>query len=318
MLDFIQEVIDLSDKIDDRRRFHEAAKPWLLKMGTPEYIHKVFEMNLMDNGFLQRKWSTYETPFLYLFENNHFYLKYHVFLTVKSMDVEKTTNIIHHHNNYLLSSLAAFGSGYYTIHYDKKIVSNPDGTHSLKRTRDFNHLPGEISFVDSYEPHVVFNPSELSATTVLWSPDKKQITDNLRNHPLVKPFKKLLIRIIHFFGASRQLGVAEENVCQYYLENGKYYAVKETEIFESFKAEMGPEVDDYYINALALFMQKTNYKNTSFLNQMIKKETTPETWKKYLTQLANGEPINEVYGRETLYIPNGEMRKEDLLRAPSI
>ncbi len=167
----------LSNDFDDRRQFHEQAKSLLSEMSKPEFIAYIFEKNLKDEKYLKRAWSTYEIPFLYIDETNQFYTKFHVFPPIKSRDTEKAANIVHHHNNYLLTSLTVQGPGYHTMHFSKEVEELEGDKVKLTLTKDFFHDNMEFSLVDSYEPHIVFNMNKLTTTLVLWSPDQKHMTD---------------------------------------------------------------------------------------------------------------------------------------------
>lgn len=308
----IDNVRKLSEECEDRREFHEKSKPYLEKMAEPEFIHWMFEQNLNDPGYLQREWTTYEIPFLYIFENDHFYIKYHVFPPVESKETFKAANIIHHHNNYLLTSYTAQGPGYHTMHFDKHIEELGENKVRVKLTQDFFHDNKEFSFIDSYEPHLVFNMDDLTTTIVLWSPDKKHMTDGLRNNPLIKPFKKPLIKMIHMLGMARQIGVADKDVSQWYVLNGESFSIREEDYFGMYKEKSGPEVNDFYTQAVCLFVQRSGYNNKSFLEKMISQESTPVHFKKWLGYLLEEKSIPDVYGKEEINIPGGRMTMDDV------
>lgn len=311
----VSEIIGLSDAFSDRMEFHKKSHPIMRKMGEIDFLSEVFETNLKDEGYLKRKWSNYEIPFLYVYENNHFYIKYHIFPPVKSGDTEKAANIIHHHNNYLLSSFTLFGPGYHTCHFGKEINETADGKVDMSLTKDFFHGHGEINIVESWEPHIVFNMADTTTTLVLWSLDKKLPTDGLRNHPLVKPFKKVIIAIIHALGLDKKVGVAPKGVKQYYVEDGKVLSITEEDYFATYKEQLGDEVSKNYVQAVCHFVQRMGYKNDAFVEQMLTKSDLPMAWKTWLPYLLTGESIPPLYGKEEINIPKKEIRLNDLRKA---
>lgn len=311
----VKDIRLLSEKLDDRLAFHFQSHSMMKKMGELEFVSTVFETNLKDEGFLHREWSNYEIPFLYIYENNHFYLKFHIFPPVKSKDTEKAANIIHHHNNYHLSSYALFGPGYHTFHFDKQIVDHKDGTATLKVTKDFFHKHGEVNVVESWEPHIVFNMDDMTTTLVLWSPDKKHATDGLRNHPLVKPFKKLLLKVIYALGLDKKVGVAPEGVKQYYVQDGKTYGMLEADYFGMYKEQKNREISMNYVQAICHFVQRMGYKNDAFLTEILSRTDLPESYKKWLPMIRSGEAIPPLYGKEEINIPKKEIRIEDIRAA---
>lgn len=311
----VKAVIELSDSMDDRFGFHKKSHHSLREMGSIEFVSLVFETNLMDDGFLKRNWTTYEIPFLYIYENNNFYVKYHIFPPVASGDTEKAANIIHHHNNYLLSSYTMFGPGYHTLHFDKTIVDNPDGTANLKLTKDFFHGTNEISVVESWEPHIVFNMSDTTTTIVLWSPDKKLVTDGLRNHPLVKPFKRIILSVIYLFGLDKVVGVAPKGVKQYYVEDGRVIGITEDDYFGVYKEKSGDAISTDYIQAICHFVQRMGYRNDSFIYKMLDRPDLPAGYKKWLPMLLDGTDIPPLYGKEEINIPKKELRLTEVRTA---
>ena len=308
----VSEIKRLSNEHSSRLEFHKAAHPILKKMADPQFIQFVFESNLNDKGYLQRSWSTYEIPFLYIDETDHYYLKFHVFPPVASRDTEKAANIIHHHNNYLLTSLTVQGPGYHTMHFDKRIEEVEGDEVKLKITKDFFHANMEFSLVDSYEPHIVFNMDKLTTTLVLWSPDQKHITDGLRNNPIIKPFKKHLVKIINSLGLNREIGVADAKVYQWYVQNGKAHRILEEDYFGMYKAVKGKEIDLFFTQAVALFVQQSGYQNKEFLERKLADLSTPSHWKHWLTFMLEGRRIPEVFGKEEINVPNKRITRQDV------
>jgi hypothetical protein len=312
-----KEIRSLSELESDRRQFHANAHPLLRELGKPEQIHEIFERNLIDSGYLHRQWSTYEIPFLFIDETDHFYLKFHVFPPVASRDKEKAANIIHHHNNYLLTSLTVQGPGYHTLHFDPELGKQNQSQLTARITKDFFHGSNEFSFVDSYEPHLVFNMDALTTTLVLWSPDRKLPTDSLRNNRVIKPFKKPVLKVVKALGLSRQIGVADKKVYQWYVENGKIIQILEEDYFGMYKAVTGPEVDDFYTQAVCKFVQQSGYTNKEFLRPLIDKQNTPKHWQKWLSYLIEDKEIPEVFGKEEFNIPSKRMMLEDVRKTCS-
>ena len=145
--------------------------------------------------------------FLYVYENDDFYIKVHLFVPLKSYQPGIVASAIHHHNNYLLSSYAAFGSGYESMLFEKDLTINPNTKETtLKIRKHFTQQEFPLSLVDSWEPHVVINPTSLSATLVLWSPDKKRATDSLRSNPLLKGAEDAVTQAYLPFGYGQEGG----------------------------------------------------------------------------------------------------------------
>ncbi len=314
---YVKQIIRLNSEINDRHEFHKRSAPILVKMGKDKYFwDEVFRHNLNDKGFLQREWTMYEIPFFYVYENDDFYIKVHLFVPLKDYKPKIAASAIHHHNNYLLSTFAAFGSGYETMLFEKEIEINPDSKETKLRIRkQFTQEAEPIHLVDSWEPHVVINPTSLSATVVLWSPDKKRTTDSLRSNPVLKAFKTPLRKLIYALGMDKQIGIAAKETYQFYVKENKFYAVLEDEFFAPTRAQSGPEVDDYSIQTVFAFMQRKGFDDKEFLKTLKQCTDVPKYYHKWIDMILNGQPIPDTFAKEQINIPGGKMTVEDILKA---
>jgi len=287
----------------------------LPEMGQDEnFWNEVFKMNLSDKGFLNRKWTMYEIPFLYVYECDDFHIKVHLFVPLKSGALNITASAIHHHNNYLLTTYAAFGSGYETMLFEKDLQVNPQTKETkLKVRKHFKQKAEPVHLIDAWEPHVVVNPASLSATLHIWSPDKKRTTDGLRSNPILKALKSPLRKMIYTLGLDKKVGIAAQNTYQFYTRNNRFYAVLEDEFFAPTRAQAGEEVDDYSVQTLFAFIQRMGFKDSEFLKQVKQSPDTPRYFHKWIDKMINGEEIKDTYAKESINIPGGIMTIEDIL-----
>lgn len=314
---FVRKIIQLNDEIADRKEFHKQSANLLPQMAKdPNFWSEVFKQNLTDKGFLSRKWSMYEIPFFYVYECDDFYLKIHLFVPLKSKAANVAASAIHHHNNYLLTSHAAFGSGYESMLFEKNVeIDSQSKETKLKIRRRFHQKDEPVHLVDSWEPHVVINPSSLSATLVLWSPDKKRKTDTLRSNPILKAIKIPLRKVIYTLGLDKKIGIAAQRTYQFYTQNNKFYAVLEDDFFAPTRAQTGPEVDDYSVQTLFAFMQRMGFRDLSFFSKIKLSVDTPKYYHKWIDSIVNEEEIEDTYAKEVINIPDGIMTIENILEA---
>jgi len=313
----VQKIIKLNEEIADRREFHKLSMNILMEAGKDkEFWKELFKHNLRDKGYLQRKWTMYEIPFFYVFENDDFYMKVHLFVPLKNYIPDIAASAIHHHNNYLLTTFAAFGSGYETMLFEKEIQVDPATKISRLKIRErFTQQERPVHLVDAWEPHVVVNPTSLSATLNLWSPDKKRVTDNLRSNPILKAFKKPLRKLIYGLGLDKNLGIAAKDTFQFYTQNNVFKAVPEDEFFEPTRNQAGPEVDDYSIQTVFAFMQRMGFDDREFLQSLLKSKDVPDYYHKWINMLLNNEPIPDTFAKESINIPGGIMKVSDIVSA---
>jgi hypothetical protein len=313
----IKKLLKLEHETPDRTEFHELVKPLLLELGSnKDFLKEVVKRNFSDDGFLKQEWSGYNIPFLYVYETEHFVLKLHLFPPDKEKRDNLAAHCIHHHNNYMLTTNAFFGSGYETILFEKNPqVKNDSLEVDMKITRHFHQKDQNPHTVDSWEPHVVFIPQALSSTLLIWTPDKKRTTDNFRQNPLLKAVKKPLRWFIHRLGLTKQIGIAAEKTYQFYPNpNGKgYKGIEESEYFAPTKAEKGPNVDAYSAQMIFAFIQRADLFDEAFFKEQ--KNNIPKYYHPFINMIANGETILDVYHRTEINVPQKTYYREDVLKA---
>lgn len=255
----VSNIIELSKKIDNSYLFHNESYATIKFMSDLEFISKVFEANLIEDDFLLKKWADYEIPHLKIYQDNIIDLKYHIFSPCSSGKKENGSYLIHHHGNNILSSFVFFGSGYRSIHFEKKIFKNQDDTFNLKVDKIISHMNGNFNIVPSWVPHLVSNVESTSATIVLWSVDNVPVTLSSSTNE---------IRMNYFF------------------EKGKFYGINEEEFIYEIKKISDFEIEsEKHIQAICYFMQQMCYSNNVFLNNIINNHITPKSWVKYLKLL---------------------------------
>lgn len=313
---YVKKIVQLNSENNDRYDFHKKAGEIMKVMSQDKvFWAEVFKGNLTDKGYLKRRWTMYEIPFFYIYENDDFVLKVHLFMPLESRRPDVAASAIHHHNNYLLTTLAAFGPGYETMLFEKNPSVNPATKEtSLKISKQFTQQEFILHMVDAWEPHVVINPISLSATIVLWTPDEKRKTDALRSNPVLKFFKIPLLKIIYLLNLDKKLGIAAKETYQFYAHKDKFYAVLEDEFFAPTRAQDGPEVDDYSIQTVYGFMQKIGFDDKDFFKFLKSSPDLPHYYQKWNDMIINGQIIPETYAKEKINIPDGIMLKEDILR----
>ncbi|WP_317898623.1 hypothetical protein [Aurantibacillus circumpalustris] len=314
---YVQKVIDLNSSIQDRYEFHKRASEFIVQMGKDKtFWFDLFKQNLSDKGYLQRKWTMYEIPFFYVYENDDFYIKVHLFVPLKTYEPHVVASAIHHHNNYLLTSYAAYGSGYEALIFEKDFNTDPNTKKTDLRVREhFTQAERPMHMVDAWEPHAVVNPISLSATLVLWSPDKKRATDALRSNPLLKMIKVPLRKLIYILGLDKKIGIAAKDTYQYFVKENNFYGIPEDDFFAPTRAQAGPEVDDYSIQTVFAFMQRMGFDDKEFLKSMLASKDVPTYYQKWIKMLLNNETIKDTFAKEIINVPGGRMMVNDVLRA---
>ena len=312
---YIKELLKLNSDCADRKAFHDACVPLLKKMGDDKsFVNLIIQRNFEDEGYLNQKWSLYNIPFFFVYENQDFNLKVHLFVPLESKKSEIAASCIHHHNNYMLSTYAMHGSGYESYLFDKKLnIHEDDLSVDLKIAKHFHQKDWPVSFVDAWEPHLVFNPTLLSATLILWSPDKRRATDNLKHNPILKMIKKPLRSIATALGFAKSLGIASQKTYQFYPEGKRIKAILEDDYFEPTRQAMGPDIDTYSIQTVFRYIQEGTYLDKDYLSK--KRSDLPAYYQPFIDMYLKGEEIPETFAKAKINIPQGAFNKDEVLAA---
>lgn len=313
----LKKIIELNNSVIDRHNLHKMVGPILQELGSDKlFWEEIIKQNLSDANFLNRRWTMYEIPFFYGYECDDFYMKVHIFPSLESKQTNILASAIHHHNNYLLTTYAAFGSGYETFLFEKNPITNEVTKEAnLKITDHFKQKDRRVHLIDAWEPHAVVNPESFSATLVFWSPDKKRTTDKLRSNPILKYFKTPLRKLIYMFGLDRSVGIAANKTYQWYTQNNKFIGVLEDDFFAPTRAMAGKEVDDYSAQSIFYFIQNIGFNDFEFIKSLKSNPDVPRYYHKWIDMFLNHEPIPETYAKAEINVPNKTITIEDVLQA---
>lgn len=313
----IVEILKLHEAFPDRNEFHLKVGNVLKKMASDkDFMREVVKRNFDDAGFLKQKWSGYNIPFLYIFENDFLNIKVHLFPPLESKKEHIAAHCIHHHNNYLLTTYAFFGTGYETILFDKKITDAGEKDQvKIEISENFKQTERNPHTVDSWQPHIVFAPQDLSATLLIWTPDKVRSTDTLRNVSFIKAFKTPLRKLIQTLGLESTFGIAEAATYQWYVKDKKFYRIQEEAYFSKTKAEIGPEIDDYSSQMIFAFLQRAELFDADYFAHRMKDPSFPKYYSKHIKEIIAENAIADVYHREEINIPNKGYTKADIIAA---
>ena len=314
---YIESIRQLNLQINDRLAFHKAVEPILIEMGKDNvFLSLVAETNFYDKSFLQQKWSLYNIPCLYVYEDEDMYLKIHFFPSMQQYKSGTAAHCIHHHNNYILTTAAIFGSGYETMLFDKHIKMDETTLETkLAVSKHFTQAQAQVHTIDAWEPHIVYQPQSFSATLQLWSPDKKRATDKLRHLGLIKAIKMPLRRLIYWLKLENQLGISAQKTYQFYPEGNHFKAIEEDIYFEPTRKATGKEVEYYSMQTICYFLQERQLLSKSFISKLISSNQIPSHYLPLFNALLNEENIEQTYCKASINIPQGNYTLNDVLAA---
>ncbi|MES2836984.1 MAG: hypothetical protein V4667_05640 [Bacteroidota bacterium] len=317
---WVSEIINISNQVENRLDFHHKAGTILPQMQNDKgFWEEVIKRNFTDEGYLNRNWTLYDIPFFYIYENEDFYLKVHIFPPAKNYNDFEVAHCIHHHNNYIITTLAAFGSGYRTFLFEKEIDINPVTKETkLKIKEHFSQQERPVHTVDAWQPHVVINPISLSATINLWSPDKKRATDKFRSNPILKALKSPLRKIIYALKLDKSVGISAKETHQFYIKDKKFWAILEDDYFAPTRNAKGDNAAEYCLQSVFCFVQRVGFSDMQFLEQMKTNKSVPKSYHKWIDMILKGEQIPDTFAKEEINTLIPKTYLKDIIEANNL
>ena len=231
-------LIDLSESIirkKDRYEAHDKIKKIVENLCLDlEFIHESLR------GFLSEPKNLYNADYLTipLFNSGDIIIQINLFCPIRDRAVDITQDNIHHHGWRLLTTGVITGDGYETINFTRnshQIRSN--GIVNLEIDEIYRHSKGDVRFIDSFTPHVVFHNEALSSTLAVWSADQIIPSQNIKR--LFRHFPKIRqwgANILHHLNLNGVLGLNQLKGLYYHPENGR---IVETQNYKDVLKEFG-------------------------------------------------------------------------------
>lgn len=302
----IQKLVDLFDKKHPREA-HAAATMIMHEMAIDRsFMIEMVKQNLLDPSFLRRT-RHYPTLSMKIFENANFNLVANLWPVLPEGARTRSHQSLHHHGKLLLTTAAAFGPGYETIIFDSDFETNPrTGETRMAVDQIAHHRFGEVDFVDSYQPHIVFYPNDFSMTYALWSKDRKSSVDALKKVEWVRRLKTPLMKVIQSMGLSE---IANLNVLEYfdfYPDNGKLYVLK-----DRFSYENG--TNENFIQNIFWILQKISFEDANFIRDLLSNNAITKSAQPFIKKFLENEEILPKFEPSHLFVPRVTQFKEDVL-----
>jgi hypothetical protein len=140
----------------------------------------------------------------------------------KETDVSYST--MHHHDDYLLSTINAKGAGYNSIIWKKGYkIDHETKDVEIEVDKYVPHSPMKIEFIDSHTAHTLFYPKAMTMTYALWSNSHPTTSINkARTNPFIQKNKALIKKLLRTVNmAPTAIGVNQYREDYFNPENGK-------------------------------------------------------------------------------------------------
>lgn len=296
----------------DRYDAHKAAAPVLLAMAKDRSVlHEILKQNLGQPDCLRRKRHHPIIGFT-VEENPVFTLMASCFPPLPDRSTDVSHQTIHHHGDLLLTSAAAFGSGYESILF--KTGWQIDQASRLTRMdvdKRYTHHLHNVEFIDAYVPHIVFFPPGLSITYALWSNRQKNTLDSLRKSKLLQQFKGPVIAVAKRLGLTRSLGINAIEYFDFFVQDAKVFALRER-LFG-----YGGGTNENFLQNVANILQEVGFDDDAFLRQLKTRlhASGEERAVFWLDRVLQKQNVSDAFEPSHLNIDKVNMRKQDVLAA---
>jgi hypothetical protein len=204
----------------DRYEAHDKAKPTIEQLCLDrEFLHEALRGLLSDPKHLHDA-DYLRIPLLY---SGDIIISINLFCPIRDGGKNITLDNIHHHGWRLLTTGVMSGDGYETINFTRNSHESRVGSSvKLKIEEIYRHVAGEVRFIDSEKPHVVFHNQSLCSTLAVWSADRVIASQGIKRHFKNFPMlQKWAVKATHATGLNHAFGLNQLSGLYYHPENGK-------------------------------------------------------------------------------------------------
>jgi hypothetical protein len=203
---------------------HLKCYPILHQMAADDdVIFEVFRRTMEKPKFFEKKHCTPDFQVTLLDAPECF-----LFVNFFGPNQDKRTDIsystMHHHDDYLLSTLNAKGAGYKSMIFKQGYEINRDTNEAkIDLEKYVRHTLGHIEFINCHTAHTIFYPESMTMTYGLWStfyPTPQ--ASKIKSSPFIQKNKELIKKAINIFRVNtKSIGVAQYREDYFCPENGK-------------------------------------------------------------------------------------------------
>lgn len=298
--EYIGEIAKIFKTTDNKYEAHLKSYPTLYKMAEEdEVIFEAVRRNMVKPNFFDKKLCTPDFHF-FLAEHPEFSLHTFFFGPNKEKKTDISYSTMHHHDDFLLSTINAKGPGYTSLIFKPGYdIDRENQEAKIELEKFVLHAPNHIEFIQSHTAHTVFYPEATTMTYGLWStfyPTSR--LSKLKNTEFVKKNRQLIRNTIDSFKIKvRNLGIPQYREDYFYPENGKLK-------FLSGQV-LPPQGEHFTQNFFHIVKEFIKFDDSSFLKDVyskLKKEDNPDSLP-WIERVIENESIARNYDSYDMYVP---------------
>ena len=295
----LQTIVNNFLSTENKYEAHLKSYPILHRLSEDdEVIQEVIRRNI-DNDVAFTKSNCTPDFQLTLIDTPHCFL----FVNFFGPNAEKRTDIsystMHHHDDYLLSTINAKGKGYTSLIFKQGYEIDRDNmTAKIELEKFALHAPRHIEFIDNHTAHAIFYPESTTMTYGLWSTYHNTTrTSRLRDNPIIQKNKDLVKRLISKLKVNpKDIGVQQYREDYFYPEDGTLHFLP-----GQVQPENGAHFTQNYFNIAQQFLE---FDDKSFLKQYYSKKKEQLTDKMlWVEKMIENETIDRNYDGYEMYMP---------------
>ena len=223
----LDKIVDTIVKVfverENKYEAHLKCYPILHRMAEDdEIIFEVFRRNLENGSVFQKSNCTPDFQLTLINRPECF-----LFVNFFGPNAEKRTDItystMHHHDDYLLSTINAKGEGYSSLIFQQGYEIDKENMKAkLGLEKYVIHKPRHIEFIDCHTAHAIFYPKSTTMTYGLWSTHyPTSQTTKIKENKIIKKNKALIKKALKIFNANpKSVGVQQYREDYFYPEDG--------------------------------------------------------------------------------------------------
>ncbi len=307
----LEEIIKTFKTTTNKYEAHLKCYPILNRMASnDEVIFEVMKRNIVKPKFFETKRCTPDFQ-LTLIDETECFMFVNFFGPNKEKRTDYSYSTMHHHDDFLLSTINAKGAGYTSMIFKQGYEIDKDKMEAKVDLEKYvPHSPGKIEFIDCHTAHTIFYPETTTMTYGLWSTHyPTSVATKFKKHPIVQKNKQLIKNVLDKLEFNiKKIGVAQYREDYFYPENGK---------LKFLSGQILPKNGEHFVqNFFNVAQEFLNFPDTTFLKELYSKlkGTDNPNCIHFIEKFIENERINRNYDTYNMYsekrnVPIEEYRK---------
>lgn len=275
------------------------AHAFLYRMSNDdEVLFEILRRQLVKPGFFQQ--LTVTPDFLIsLIDIPECSLTLSFFGPLPDHKTEYTYSTLHHHDDFILSTISVKGPGYTSLIFKQGYdIDRETGEVQIELEKFCSHNHLKIEFIDKHTAHTIFYPSDLSLTYALWSPHIPTASINSwRKLPIIQKNRAVLKKLTkRLYPDLKTIGVTQYREDYFYPIDGR---------IRLLPGQIQPPLGRHFAQNVFSKLKYLNFADRKYLENLAGKlpsedRTVVEPW---ILRMLNGEDIPVNYEGYDMLVP---------------